>query len=106
MFRKVEIPLLGMVENMSGFICTSCGTMHEIFGRGGARAKAEELEVPFLGALPINLGLRIEGDSGRLDKAIVDPQVQPSLEQIARAVVRSLAARAAAKPNRVTLPTL
>ncbi len=106
MFRKVEIPLLGMVENMSGFVCTNCGTQHDIFGRGGARAKAEELDVPFLGALPINLGVRLESDQGRLADAILAPEVKAALESIARGVVRSLASRAAAKPARPTLPTL
>jgi len=56
MFNQVKIPLLGIVENMSG----------EIFGRGGAKAKAEELKVPFLGELPIESGIRIRGDAGRI----------------------------------------
>jgi len=56
MFNQVKIPLLGIVENMTG----------EIFGRGGAKAKAEELGLPFLGELPIDAGIRIRGDAGRI----------------------------------------
>jgi len=63
MFRKVNIPVLGMVENMSGFIC-DCGKEYEIFGKGGARDKAESLDVPLLGEVPINVTVRTHGDSG------------------------------------------
>ena len=62
MFRKVNIPLLGMVENMSGFLCPDCGKTYDIFGRGGARSKSEEKQVPFLGCLPIDITLRTAGD--------------------------------------------
>ena len=60
MFRKVNIPILGMVENMSGFICPDCGKRYDIFGSGGARRKAEELNVPFLGEVPINMQIRVQ----------------------------------------------
>jgi ATP-binding protein involved in chromosome partitioning len=56
MFRQVKIPILGLVENMTG----------EIFGRGGAKKKAEELGIPFLGELPIDAGIRVRGDDGRI----------------------------------------
>ncbi len=59
MFKKVSIPILGMVENMSGFTCPDCGKTYDIFGSGGTRDKAEELGVPFLGTLPIDVTLRI-----------------------------------------------
>ena len=52
MFRKVDVPLLGIVENMSTFICPACGTRTDIFGHGGARQEAARLGVPFLGAVP------------------------------------------------------
>ena len=52
MFRKVNIPILGLVENMSGFEC-ECGKRYDIFGRGGAKQQAQELDVPFLGEVPI-----------------------------------------------------
>ena len=53
MFRKVNIPVLGMVENMSGFVCPDCGKKYDIFGSGGARKRAAELNVPFLGEVPL-----------------------------------------------------
>jgi ATP-binding protein involved in chromosome partitioning len=64
MFNKVNVPLLGIVENMSYFLCSNCGTRHEIFGHGGARAEAEKLGVPFLGEVPLDMELRQRSDSG------------------------------------------
>ena len=64
MFNKVNVPLLGIIENMSYFICDSCGKRHEIFGHGGARAEAAKIGVPFLGEIPLDLELRIRSDSG------------------------------------------
>ncbi|MDB5555393.1 MAG: antiporter inner rane protein [Rhizobium sp.] len=64
MFQKVEVPLLGVVENMSHFVCPTCGTNHDIFGHGGARAEAEKLGVPFLGEVPLAMTIRENSDSG------------------------------------------
>jgi ATP-binding protein involved in chromosome partitioning len=64
MFRKVNVPVLGIVENMSYFICTKCGERHEIFGHGGARAEAEKLGVPFLGEVPLDMEVRLRSDQG------------------------------------------
>ncbi|MCA9268817.1 MAG: Mrp/NBP35 family ATP-binding protein, partial [Planctomycetales bacterium] len=58
MFRTVKIPVLGMVENMSGFVCPDCGKRYDIFGSGGAKAKAEEMGVPFLGDVPLHMSIR------------------------------------------------
>ncbi len=65
MFRKVDVPILGVIENMAYFVCTECGTNHELFGRGGARAEAERLGVPYLGAVPLTMDLRAASDAGR-----------------------------------------
>ncbi len=65
MFRKVNVPVLGIVENMSYFVCTKCGTRHEIFGHGGARMEAERMGVPFLGEVPLDLDVRLRSDSGQ-----------------------------------------
>lgn len=65
MFRKVEVPILGIVENMAHFICPSCGAQHAIFGDGGARAEATQLGVPFLGAVPLTMELRQASDAGQ-----------------------------------------
>jgi ATP-binding protein involved in chromosome partitioning len=64
MFKKVEVPLLGIIENMSYFICPNCNERHEIFARGGGKKMAEELSVPFLGELPLEGVVREGGDNG------------------------------------------
>jgi ATP-binding protein involved in chromosome partitioning len=64
MFRKVAVPVLGIVENMSYFLCPHCGERSEIFGHGGAREEAEKLDVPFLGEVPLHLDIRTTSDSG------------------------------------------
>ena len=65
MFRKVDVPILGIVENMAHFLCPTCGAEHAIFGRGGARAEAERLGAPFLGAVPLTMELRAASDAGQ-----------------------------------------
>jgi len=65
MFRRVSVPVLGIVENMSYFVCTKCGERHEIFGHGGAREEARRLGVPFLGEVPLDASLRERSDSGK-----------------------------------------
>jgi ATP-binding protein involved in chromosome partitioning len=64
MFRKVDVPLLGIIENMSYFLCPDCGGRHDIFGHGGARAEAERLGVPFLGEVPLDMAIRETSDAG------------------------------------------
>jgi ATP-binding protein involved in chromosome partitioning len=64
MFRKVNVPVLGIVENMSYFQCPHCGTRCDIFGHGGARHEAERLGVPFLGEIPLHMAIRETSDSG------------------------------------------
>lgn len=106
MFGKVHIPILGMVENMSGFECPDCGKHYDIFGKGGARDKAEELEVPYLGGIPINIALREAGDRGKLAESLDDGNNRAPMDAVARAVVRTLASRQAAAPPKPQLPTL
>lgn len=107
MFRKVDIPILGMVENMSGFNCPGCGKTYDIFGRGGTRDRAQELGVPFLGTLPIDIALRIAGDEGRLADVIAeDERARAPFDGVARALVRGLASRTQVHPTRPQLPTL
>ena len=64
MFRRVNVPVLGIVENMSTFICPHCGTRSDIFGHGGARHEAERLGVPFLGEVPLDMAIREKSDAG------------------------------------------
>jgi ATP-binding protein involved in chromosome partitioning len=64
MFKKVNVPVLGIVENMSYFQCPECGTRSDIFGHGGARHEAERLGVPFLGEIPLHMAIRANSDAG------------------------------------------
>jgi ATP-binding protein involved in chromosome partitioning len=64
MFQKVDVPVLGFVENMSYFQCPKCGERSDIFSHGGARAEAEKLGVPFLGEIPLDIAVRQHSDDG------------------------------------------
>lgn len=64
MFKKLNLPIIGMVENMSSFICGSCGTEHFIFGEGGVQKAVQQLEIGFLGKIPLELELRTGSDKG------------------------------------------
>jgi ATP-binding protein involved in chromosome partitioning len=64
MFQKLKTPVLGLIENMSTYICTNCGHEEHLFGHGGVAAEAKRLDLPFLGELPLSIDVRIAGDSG------------------------------------------
>ena len=64
MFRRVNVPVLGIIENMSYFVCPSCGELSDIFGTGGAKAEAERLGLPFLGGIPLDMEIRATSDAG------------------------------------------
>jgi ATP-binding protein involved in chromosome partitioning len=72
MFRDVGVPILGLVENMSYFLCDDCGKRHHLFGHGGAEREAERLGVPFLGAVPLDPAIRDRSDAG-LPIVVADP---------------------------------
>ena len=72
MFRKVDVPILGIIENMSHFACPHCGETSEIFGEGGVAREAERLDCELIGTVPLDMDLRIAGDAGRPVVA-VDP---------------------------------
>ena len=65
MFRKVDVPVLGIVENMSYFVCPKCGERSDIFGHGGAKREAEKLGMPFLGGVPLHMDIRATSDDGQ-----------------------------------------
>ena len=65
MFKRVNVPLLGIIENMSYFVCPKCGGRHDIFGHGGAHTEADKLGVPFLGEVPLHMTIRETSDAGR-----------------------------------------
>ena len=106
MFRKVNIPLLGMVENMSFFVCPDTNKRWDIFGTGGARRTAHDLDIPFLGEVPIQIPIREHGDAGRTAANYDDPQSRPFFEAICERLVGNLAATAAARPPLPSLPVL
>jgi ATP-binding protein involved in chromosome partitioning len=72
MFKRVNVPVLGVVENMSYFLCPECGTRSDIFSHGGARHEAERLGVPFLGEVPLHMAIREKSDAG-LPVVATDP---------------------------------
>jgi ATP-binding protein involved in chromosome partitioning len=72
MFKRVNVPVLGIVENMSYFLCPECGERSDIFGHGGARHEAERLGVPFLGEVPLHMDIREKSDAG-LPVVATDP---------------------------------
>jgi ATP-binding protein involved in chromosome partitioning len=98
MFKRVEVPILGIVENMATFICPHCGEGSDIFGHGGARREAERLDVPFLGEVPLTMAIRETSDAGRPVVA-VDPESAQARAyvDIARGVQMQLAGGAGAR---------
>ncbi len=79
MFSKLKTPVLGLVENMSTYICPNCGHEAHIFGHGGVAAEAKKLDLPFLGELPLALDVRVAGDSGTPIAAVDGPLAAPYL---------------------------
>jgi ATP-binding protein involved in chromosome partitioning len=86
MFKRVNVPVLGIVENMSYFLCPSCGTRSDIFGHGGAHAEAQRLGVPFLGEVPLHMDIRETSDSGQ-------PVVATAPDSAHSKIYREIAAR-------------
>lgn len=106
MFRKVNIPILGMVENMSGFVCPDCDKRYDIFGSGGAKQRAQELDVPFLGEIPINVGIRVSGDKGQMNAIFEDETTRPYLDQLTHQLATNLAQQVMDDPPLPTLTVL
>ncbi len=93
MFRKVDVPILGIIENMSYFLCPNCGERSEIFGHGGARNEAEKLGAEFLGEIPLNIAIREKSDSGQ-------PIVVSDPESVYARIYRDIATKAWAEVER------
>jgi ATP-binding protein involved in chromosome partitioning len=89
--NKVNIPILGIIENMSGYACRHCGEIEDLFGRGGGRRAAESFEVPFLGEIPLDPRVMTGGDSGR-PVILHDPEapVAKAMSRVARSVAVEL----------------
>ena len=94
MFEKMEIPVLGLVENMSLHICSSCGHAEPIFGEGGGEKMAAEYQVPFLGQLPLQRRIREQGDAG-VPLVIAEPESEAAAayQQVLDALLSELAKR-------------
>ena len=92
MFRQVDVPVLGVVENMSVHICSACGNRENIFGEGGGQAIAEQYDTRLLAGLPLSIDIRRQLDEGT-PPVVTDPQSEVSLifREVARAVAASLA---------------
>lgn len=99
MFKRVEIPILGIIENMATFVCPHCGQTSHIFGHGGARSEAQRLNVPFLGEVPLNMTIRELSDAGRpVVAADPDGPHATIYKGMAQQVWTALSGGAAARP--------
>ena len=96
MFEKVDIPVLGLVENMAVHVCSQCGHAEHIFGSGGAQWMSQQYDVPVLGSLPLQIAIREQGDAG---KPIVVAQPDSAAAQAYRMTARALLARLAQRPK-------
>jgi len=90
MFGKVNVPILGIIENMSYYVCTHCGHREEIFDNGGGRKAAADLGIPFLGEIPIYTSIRLSGDRGK--PIVVDDQARAQSD-IIMGIARNMAAQ-------------
>ena len=100
MFRKVDVPVLGVVENMSYFVCPDCGSRHAIFAEGGGRSAADRFGVPFLGEIPLHPAVREAGDAGT-PIVVADPDSPQAagFRELAGEVARQLATRSFSAPS-------
>ena len=104
MFQQVNVPVLGIVENMSYFVCDECNKRHEIFRHGGGRRTSEELGIPFLGEVPLDPRVTLGGDQGTPVVTFApDSPASQALREVARNLIVQLEATAS---QRAPLPTL
>jgi ATP-binding protein involved in chromosome partitioning len=100
LFGKVSVPILGLVENMSGYACPHCGETSDPFGSGGAEDAAEAMGIPFLGRIPLNSALREASDAGTPPAASAGPQAE-AFEAIARRLLEMVETAAAPMDSQV-----
>jgi ATP-binding protein involved in chromosome partitioning len=104
MFQEVKTPILGIVENMSGFVCPSCGETHDIFGTGGGQRTAEQYGVDLLGQIPLEPSVRAGGDEGTpVVVSHPDSETAKAFERAAERVAGRLSVEAARKPRKPTI---
>ncbi len=102
MFEKVEVAVLGIVENMAIHTCSNCGHVEHLFGEGGGQRMAQQYGVPLLGSLPLDIAIREQGDAGQ---PVVVAAPESAVAQAYRATARTLAAELAKRP-RAAIPIL
>ena len=94
MFEKVNIPVLGLVENMAVHVCSACGHAEHIFGQGGGQAMAARYNVPLLGSLPLDVAIREQADAGMpITRAAPDSAAARAYQQVARRLLQALGER-------------
>ena len=105
MFEKVGVPIVGVVENMSIHVCSNCGHAEPIFGTGGAERMCRDYNVPFLGALPLDIRIREQADAGH-PTVVADPAspITATYKDIARKVAVRIAEKA--KDMSLKMPTI
>ena len=79
LFEQVGVPMIGLVENMAGYVCPHCGEISDPFGMGGAEAAARQMNIPFLGRIPLSIGIRTSSDAGTPPAAGTDADAEPFL---------------------------
>jgi ATP-binding protein involved in chromosome partitioning len=89
MFQKVNIPILGIVENMASFVCPDCDSIHYIFGKNGAKNEAKKMKIPYLGSAPLEISIRESGDKG-IPIALHDNAISNIFSKIAKNTVKEL----------------
>jgi ATP-binding protein involved in chromosome partitioning len=94
MFEKVSVPILGLVENMAMHVCSNCGHVEHIFGEDGGKKMATEYGMDYLGALPLNMGIRVQADSGT-PTVVAEPEGE--IARIYKGIARQVAAKIAAQ---------
>jgi ATP-binding protein involved in chromosome partitioning len=95
MFGKVNVPILGLIENMSHFVCPNDGNIYHIFGKGGGEREAKKMGVPLLGQIPLEMQVRESGDEGK-PVALEDAATHPAshaFHEVARQLISIVAAR-------------
>jgi ATP-binding protein involved in chromosome partitioning len=102
MFEKVQVPVLGLVENMAVHVCSNCGHAEHVFGEGGGQRMAAQYGVPLLGSLPLDIAIREQGDIGQ---PLVVAAPDSAVAQAYRATARALAEQLALRP-RAAMPIL
>ena len=95
MYAQLNVPCVGIIENMSYYICPQCGHRDELFDHGGVAVAADELGVPFLGEIPLNASIRVYGDSGTPEKIFTDTDsfVSEAVDRVVAATAGQISVR-------------